>query len=215
MEASFWHNCWQKDSIGFHQDQVHPFLTQYISPLLSSQDTKVFVPLCGKSLDMFFWAEHMKVVGCELSEIACRDFFQDHGITYEQHDETPFVRYSKDEVVLYQGDIFDLEKETIGDFQWIYDRAALIALPQALQAKYVSYIRGLIKDGVKLALISLEFPPEELSGPPFPIFEQDIAEYFDGLSVELIASRDIENKQFARRVFDVSYLKEKLYIISQ
>ncbi|QOL24640.1 thiopurine S-methyltransferase [Thalassotalea sp. LPB0316] len=214
MEASFWHNCWQKDSIGFHQDELHPFLTQYIQPLIGAQDHKVFVPLCGKSLDMFFWAEHMQVDGCELSEIACRDFFEDHNIDYQTHLKPPFVCYSKDEIRLYQGDIFELSPEMLGKVDWVYDRAALIALPKSLQLQYVDYIRSLVTTGVKLALITLEFPPEELSGPPFPVFQADVNHLFDGFNIELIGERELTNKQFARRTFDVSFLREKLYLIT-
>jgi thiopurine S-methyltransferase len=63
MKTSFWHICWERNSIGFHQDQVHPFLSQYLMPLISEQDKHVFVPFFDKSLDMHWLAQYMKVSG--------------------------------------------------------------------------------------------------------------------------------------------------------
>ena len=80
MKVSFWHKCWEQSRIGFHQDQVHPFLSQYLFPLINKQDRHVFVPFSGKTLDMRWLAQHMKVSGSELSEIACRDFFSEGNI---------------------------------------------------------------------------------------------------------------------------------------
>ena len=214
MEATFWHNCWQKNSIGFHQDSIHPFLAEYIAPRIDSNDAKVFVPLCGKSLDMFFWAEHMKVDGCELSEIACRDFFKERDLTYTTETYPDFTCYQKDEIRLFQGDIFNLNNQHVANFSWIYDRAALIALPKALQAKYVDYIKGKLTPGVTLALITLEFPEHEMSGPPFPVFKADVQTYFSDFNIMHAATRELTDKQFARRTFEVSSLVERLYFIT-
>ena len=63
MKTSFWHICWERNSIGFHQDQVHPFLSQYLMSLISEQDKHVFVPFFDKSLDMHWLAQYMKVSG--------------------------------------------------------------------------------------------------------------------------------------------------------
>lgn len=213
MEASFWHNCWKKNTIGFHQDAIHPFLKKEIASLMQSTDNRVFVPLCGKSLDMFFWAEHMAVVGCELSEIACQDFFKDHDLAFQAEENGQFVRYKKDEITLLQGNIFNLSPQILGEINWIYDRAALIALPKTIQMQYVEYLKSLLIDGVKLALITLEFPEEELTGPPFPVFDCDVRRRFADYKINCVAEHDVANKQFARRTFDVSYLKERLYII--
>jgi thiopurine S-methyltransferase len=133
MNESFWHKCWERNSLGFHQETVHPFLEQYLLPLINESGMKtqqhVFVPLCGKSLDMVWLAEHMKVTGAELSEIACRDFFLEKGLDYRQENEPLFNRFSYDNVELWQGDFFKSTPQLITNIDWIYDRAALIALP--------------------------------------------------------------------------------------
>lgn len=215
MDASFWHRCWENNTIGFHQDTVHPFLTDVLADKLVSSDDRVFVPLCGKSLDMFWLAERLEVVGSEISEIACRDFFADKRIDCTPVKKGEHTCYQVDNISLWQGDFFTLEPNVFGPFDWIYDRAAIIALPLALREKYVKQLSLYIADHTKLLLISLEFPESELSGPPFPVFESDIKQLFKGFKVNIVAERKLSNKQFAQRTFDVSYLTERVYIIQR
>ncbi|WP_286261682.1 thiopurine S-methyltransferase [Thalassotalea atypica] len=215
MDASFWHRCWERNSLGFHQGSVHPFLTETLDPLFDEKSQRVFVPLCGKSLDMFWLAERMDVVGSELSKIACHDFFTEQNIAYETTKSGDLVKYSFDNISLWQGDFFKLPAEQFPAFDWIYDRAAIIALPQELQEKYVAHLSSFVGKGTKLALISLEFPEHELTGPPFPVTEKQVNELFSEFKVDCIASKELPDRQFAQRVFDVSYLKERLYIIER
>ncbi|MFD2166418.1 thiopurine S-methyltransferase [Thalassotalea euphylliae] len=225
MEAAFWHGVWERNTIGFHQDSIHPFLSGALEKHLlqdkiarkskSDLQRAVFVPLCGKSLDMFWWAERAKVVGNELSGIACRDFFTEQSLDYTSHQAGKFTVYSYEEITLYQGDFFSLKADELPSFTYIYDRAALIALPEAMQQAYCDHLSSFIEDGTTLYLISVEFPEEELKGPPFPIVSKDVESLFSGFDIELVAERDVPNKQFARRTFDVSFLKEKLYAIKK
>jgi len=45
MEPGFWHEKWQQQQIGFHQQDVNPFLVTYWHQLALPADAKVFVPL--------------------------------------------------------------------------------------------------------------------------------------------------------------------------
>jgi len=230
MKASFWHKCWEKNSLGFHQEEVHTFLSQYLAPLLTSTDKHVFVPLCGKSLDMFWLAEHMAVSGSELSDIACRDFFTDAAIDYQSQSDqklgadSQFQQYSFGNITLWQGDFFKLKAEQLSQahkvpIDWIYDRAALIALPIEMQQEYITHLTSFIEPSTTLFLISVEFPSEEMSGPPFPITEKDIRRLFlaadKHCQIDCIASRELKDKRFGQRTFDVSHLVERLYIITK
>lgn len=229
MKASFWHACWERNSLGFHQKSIHPFLSQYLLPLITpktfsdepNKTQTVFVPLCGKSDDMVWLAEHFTVVGAELSDIACRDFFSEKNIAVNPklitnaESEEEFKVYSHQSISIWQGDFFKLRANQLPSFDWIYDRAAIIALPSEMQQSYASHLTSFINEHTQLFLISLEFPQEELEGPPFAIFEQDIERLFSGFNVECIAEHDLDDKTFAQRTFNVSYLKEKLYLITK
>lgn len=214
MKASFWHACWQKNSLGFHQKSIHPFLRQYLLPRLTQSDQSVFVPLCGKSDDMVWLADHMDVVGAELSEIACRDFFKDKQLPFDTETLKEFTKFSYKNISLFQGDFFELSAAQFSPFDWIYDRAAIIALPKSMQSRYVKHLASYLTGKTKLFLISLEFPQQELEGPPFALFEDDIRSLFAGFQIECVAEHELADKTFAQRTFDVSYLREKLYIIS-
>ena len=69
MDHNFWIERWNKQEIGFHQGDFDPALEKYWSRLNVPAGARVFVPLCGKSLDMLWFAQQgYGVVGAELSE---------------------------------------------------------------------------------------------------------------------------------------------------
>ncbi|MFT5757302.1 MAG: thiopurine S-methyltransferase [Alteromonadaceae bacterium] len=215
MKPSFWHKCWERNALGFHQETVQPFLEQFLLPRLTSTTQHVFLPLCGKSLDMVWLAQKMKVSGSELSEIACRDFFQEKDLPFQQHQHHDFTIFSHQNIELWQGDFFKLLPAELGNIDWIYDRAALIALPMSMQQQYAQHLSHFISDQTSLFLISLEFPQEELAGPPFSISSLKVVQLFSGFTVDCIAEQELTDKKFAQRTFNVSHLVERLYLIKK
>ncbi|ASP49156.1 thiopurine S-methyltransferase [Cognaticolwellia beringensis] len=214
MDNSFWHKCWERNTLGFHQRDVHPLLSQYFEKLTLPSDRHVFVPLCGKTLDMAYLARFMQVTGNELSDIACKDFFLENNIEYQKQTLGAFEQFSCPQLVLLQGDFFKLSSKAIDSIDWIYDRAALIALPTAMQQQYVDHLRTFFSTQTRLFLVTVEFPKEQLNGPPFAVTESDVKSLFSGFNIEYVAKNEIKDKQFAQRTFEVDYLLEKLYIIS-
>jgi len=215
MKPSFWHKCWQRNSLGFHQETVHPFLEQFLLPRLTSTTEHVFLPLCGKSLDMVWFAQRMKVSGAELSEIACHDFFQEKDLTFELQQRSCFNVYSYENIQLWQGDFFKLLPADLDKIDWIYDRAAIIALPESMQQQYVQHLSKFVSEHTTLFLISLEFPQEELEGPPFSISSLKVAQLFSDFEVNCIAEHELVDKKFAQRTFNVKKLVERLYLIKK
>lgn len=214
MDSSFWHKCWERNTLGFHQSDVHPLLVKYFKQQLLPSDQHVFVPLCGKTLDMAYLAQFMKVTGNELSAIACRDFFLENKIAFSQQTFGDFERFACQQLSLLQGDFFKLYASTIDPIDWIYDRAALIALPTEMQQAYVQHLKTFFTPNTRLFLVTLEFPKDQLAGPPFSIDSADVKRLFSGYKINCLATNEIKNKQFAQRKFDVDYLQERLYIIS-
>jgi len=64
----------ERNRIGFHQVQVHPYLSQYSGLLINERDSHVFVPFSSKSLDMLWLAQYIKVSGSELSAMLTKIF---------------------------------------------------------------------------------------------------------------------------------------------
>ena len=178
MEKNYWLSHWEKDDVKFHQAEVNASLrTCYPLLELKSEDT-ILVPLCGKSLDMLWLQQqHLQVVGAELSEKACRDFFEENDLEYSKKQESAFTVYQANHIELFSGDFFELQKNQVGSIKAVYDRAAMIALPLNYRQRYVDKLIELTAPGAKILLISLEsrHQPET---PPFVINESEIFGYY-------------------------------------
>ncbi|PSL14300.1 thiopurine S-methyltransferase [Marinobacterium halophilum] len=178
MEHAFWHARWREGRIGFHQSGINPWLQQYWSRLGISRDAAVLVPLCGKSSDMLWLREQgHPVVGVELSDLACRDFFVEHGTQVTPVAVPQGHTRERDGITLWCADIFDLGREHWGDVAAVYDRAALIALPPAQRRMYAQHLSQQLTAGVEMLLVTLEFTGSE--GPPFPVPEAEVRKLFE------------------------------------
>ncbi|WP_371372503.1 thiopurine S-methyltransferase [Thalassotalea aquiviva] len=215
MDHDFWLNCWQHSRLGFHQDEFHPLLARYFPTLCKPTDTCVLVPLSGKSSDLLFFKNHLDVVANELSDIACLDFFKENQLEYSVIQEGAFKRYQSDQLSLYQGDFFSLNAQDLPNVDWIYDRAAIIALPELMRRQYVEHLKSFMLPNTRVFLLSLEFDQTQMKGPPFSVEQDEIKTLFQGFTIEKLAERDLTGKKFARIQLSVSQLKETLYLISR
>ncbi len=178
MEHAFWHARWQEGRIGFHQADINPWLRQYWSRLGVPGDARVLVPLCGKSGDMLWLREQgHPVVGVELSDLACRDFFVEHGTQVTPVAVPEGHTRERDGITLWCADIFALGCEHWGEVAAVYDRAALIALPPSMRRAYATHLREQLASGVEMLLVTLEFPGGE--GPPFSVTEAEVRQLFE------------------------------------
>ena len=217
MEPQFWHRVWQNNTIGFHQTGYHPWLAKIVE---RKSNNDLFVPLCGKSLDMWPLANHYRrLIGAELSDIACQDFFNDAGvvprITRDGRHQTYHADTSDYDIKLWQGDYFGLTAAQVnsGESVDIFDRAALVALPESMRMPYVQQLRALCKHAT-LFLMTLEFDQRQMNGPPFSLDHTMIKNYFSyASSIEKIATQPLNDKIFAQRKLKVSELVESLYLI--
>ena len=130
MQKDFWHRRWAKDEIGFHLNKVNPLLKKHWGKLNTSEGDSVFVPLCGKSIDLLWLAQQgLNVVGAELSQKAVEDFFLEQGLQATITEHEHFAEYRYENIRILCGDLFQLTPEDTGECQFIYDRACLIAFP--------------------------------------------------------------------------------------
>lgn len=210
MDANFWHQVWQQDQLGFQLAEAHPLLRAQLAALPAS--AAVLVPLCGKSPDLHLLAKRYQVVGAELSQIACRDFFAEAQLPVSQQAVGEFLLWQAAQYQLWQGDFFEIPMLAVKDCQLIYDRAALIALPPDMRQRYVQTLKQLLPHAT-LLLISLEYPEHEKQGPPFAVTAAEIDQLFDFAAVNLCSIRNLTGQGFARRKFETSWLIEKGWLI--
>ncbi len=193
MHPDFWHQRWHDNRIGFHQAEVTPLLQAHWDAIDAPAGCMVFVPLAGKSLDMVWLASRdHRVLGVELSPLAVEQFFAEHGLEAEVF-ETRYGRHHRaGGIELICGDAFALDAEALAGCAAVFDRAAMIALPEDLRARYVDDLYGHLPAHCRGLLVTLEYPAHEKEGPPFPVTEAEVRTRFaPRWHVDLLQRQDI------------------------
>lgn len=169
MNPEFWQEKWQKREIAFHQAAANPLLVRWFSQLVLAPGATVFLPLCGKSLDIhWLLAQGYQVIGAELSEMAVQELFAELGLTPVVSSAGNLQLYQADKLQVFVGDIFQLSKHTLGPVAAIYDRAALVALPDAMRQRYAQHLITISQSAPQL-VICFEYDQTQLPGPPFSV----------------------------------------------
>ena len=178
MEHSFWHQRWEKGETAFHESDFNPLLVKHWPRLALPEGSRVFVPLCGKTLDIgWLLARGHRVVAAELSEIAVGQLFEGLGVQPAVSDLGDVKLFSAPELDVFAGDIFRLTRARLGPVDAIYDRAALVALPHAMRQRYTAHLNALTHCAPQL-LICYEYDQTVMDGPPFSITDAELHEHY-------------------------------------
>ncbi|WP_069385088.1 thiopurine S-methyltransferase [Halomonas caseinilytica] len=174
-----WRQRWQEGRIGFHREGVHPALERHWPCLGVGEGTKVLVPLCGKSLDMrWLAARGHPVLGIELAEPAIEQFMAEGEGEVSRYHQSRFTVSRQGKVELWCGDFFHFHVNEAADLGAFYDRAALIALPEAKRQRYAFHLAQLLPPGARGLLVSLTRAPGDTGGPPFDVTADEVIERF-------------------------------------
>src|SRR6266404_8946226 len=107
MDEQFWLQKWEANQIAFHQGEANPLLVAHFDALSLPKGSCVFLPLCGKTLDIhWLLSSGHRVCGAELSPLATRQLFAELGVTPEITAIGPLSRYSAPGIDIFVGDIF-------------------------------------------------------------------------------------------------------------
>lgn len=216
MEAGFWHNRWENELTGFHLNEVNDNLKSNWTALNLKEGARVFVPLCGKSLDLIWLAEQgHEVVGIELSPLAVEAFFSENKLEATQTQINGMDVWKSDKISLFSGDIFKLTPEMLGKIDAVYDRASLIALPPKMRQDYALKLDELVKSAPKL-LVTLEYDQSKMDGPPFSVSEEEINTLYEAkYQVNRLFSQNVldENDSFRKKGLD--YMNECIYLLQR
>jgi thiopurine S-methyltransferase len=180
MDSDFWHARWRDDEIGFHQAGYNPWLLKCWGRLAIPAGEGVFVPLCGKSLDLRWLVDQgYAVQGIELAEVAIEAYFAESAEPFVLDTRGRFQRYTLANTEILCGDFFELTVNHLNAPAAVYDRAALIALPAQLRARYADHLLRIIPDGAQILLITLEYSQELVEGPPFSVSPEEVTIHFE------------------------------------
>ena len=87
--------------------------------------------------------------------------------------------------------IFDLSGEVLGPVDAVYDRAALVALPEDMRRRYTAHLIE-ITDKAPQLLIAHQYDQNAMDGPPFSISDEEIeAHYRDHYDLAKLASVEV------------------------
>jgi thiopurine S-methyltransferase len=197
VDNSYWQGRWDRGETGWHQDEVEQSLVDYFGGL---KPTRVLVPLCGKSIDLMWLASKgHDVIGVELTSLAVETFFREQKLEFAISDHGSFKRYTAKgpKLTILQGDVFKLQASDVAGLGAVYDRAALIALPLDLRARYAALLAGLVKaiakPGFQFLELLIERVPHDDDGPPFSITEKMLSDlYGRDFDIKLLEREDAE-----------------------
>lgn len=178
MDASFWHERWANNQIGWHEADFHPLLTAHFRELALPVGSRVFVPLCGKTRDIAYLLQQgCKVAGADLSKLAVQQLFDELRIAPNVTDSGALKRYSAPGLDIFAGDIFDLSAQQLGKVAATYDRAALVALPPEMRERYAKQLMAVTQKAPQL-VITFEYDQKAMAGPPHSVPTAEIWKHY-------------------------------------
>ena len=192
MRINFWIKAWGEGNIGFHQGDIHPALKKYWPGLEAGNS--VLVPLSGKSRDLL-WLEKrgIDVIGVEFIESAVLDFFRENKLDWEETVQYghPCYRVRGRNIWIFVADFIQFANDYDGQpIDSLYDRAALVALPEDMRPDYVAACEKLLTNSAQGLLVTMEYEPIAMEGPPFSVPNEEVERLWKG-RLELVEQMDM------------------------
>lgn len=194
MEHDFWHQRWQTNQIGFHLPEANPLLVKHFSSLGLPSGARIFLPLCGKTEDIpWLLLQGYQVAGIELSKIAIEDLFKRLQLKPVITKLGDLHHYSAPNISIYVGDIFKLTADQLGKVDAVYDRAALVALPEDMRKQYTAHLNAITNTAPQL-LICFEYDQTVHAGPPFSVAANEVKQHYGRIyALTLLESIEMAN----------------------
>ncbi|CAA0082584.1 Thiopurine S-methyltransferase [BD1-7 clade bacterium] len=211
MKADFWHQRWENKETGWHEASANPVFTDTFHHLGLTTGDRVFVPMCGKTLDIHWLLDNgYAVVGAELNEPAVQQLFTELGKKPRISDSGTHKCYEAENITVWVGDILTLSTEQLGQVDGIYDRGALVALPKEMRSRYAPHIKAISQCAPQL-LVTYRYDTQKMQGPPFAIAEAELEAHYDNTHQRVeVFSRTVDGK-FAPEVTVV----ERVWLLAE
>ena len=215
MQAEFWRNRWVDNEIGWHQDSTNGLLQEFWKEVTGGQPGTVLVPLCGKSLDMIWLAQQgHQVIGVELSDVAVESFFRENGLEAAWQERDGFRLMQAGPYTIYCGDFFETSSKLLGTVDFVYDRAAHIALPQEVRTRYAKHLVTLITKKTRALLLTVEYDQSRRDGPPFSVPGPEIETNFsNGFDIKTLCHNEIIDIKPKYRDWGLDSLMERATLL--
>jgi thiopurine S-methyltransferase len=180
VDKGFWQQKWANNEIAFHKGEANPLLVEHFDALALPKGSRLFLPLCGKTLDIhWLLGRGYRVAGAELSALAIEQLFAELGVKPTITKVGELERHSAESIDIFVGDIFALSREMLGKVDAIYDRAALVALPPPMRERYAAHLVE-ITDHSRQLLIAYVYDQRLVDGPPFAVPDEEVRRHYEG-----------------------------------
>jgi thiopurine S-methyltransferase len=96
-----------------------------------------------------------------------------------------------EQIDIFVGDLFDLSREVLGPVDAVYDRAALVALLEAMRVRYAAHLKAITALAPQL-VIGYEYDQTVVEGPPFSVTSDELhRHYSDSYTLTPLARIDV------------------------
>ena len=178
-DNALWLKLWRNHDTDFHQTSINDLLIRFWAKFDLKQNSRVFIPLCGKSLDMLWLRDQgHTVIGIELSPVAIKEFFAENNLDPIKTRIGQFTVWQHDNISILCGDFFDLTKEDLGHIDTVYDRAALTALPEDLRQPYVKHLKHITPNDCDVFLLTTEDIEHTSDSDKTPFIDKEIQQLY-------------------------------------
>ena len=214
-----WTQYWNEGTIGWHRNKVDAFLQKYLKQLCGSKEESIsiLVTLCGKSLDLPWLADQgHNVVGCELSELAGKQLFEESNIPFSVLPVGDFKVFSATDknLKLFIGDFYKITASLTGKFDAIWDHNAFLAINPDDRLRYVEILGSLLVPGGRVLLSTWEYDQSKRNVAPYSLNSEQIKEYFAGMfEVELLERKDYSGTLFTRK-FNLDWAYRPIHLLT-
>jgi len=177
---------------------------------------RVFVPLCGKTVDMAYLAQLdsvQQVVGVEGIRTAIEEFAHEQPqlnvVRSTVSSSVGFEQWDGTKISIFKGNFFQVDMTVVGGerFGVMFDRGSLVAIEPTLRHDYITTISNLIAPGGKILLVTLERRGSDndmvQQGPPYSISESDVRKLYGSLEwvqdITVLEQEDVLEKDPSQR----------------
>uniref|UniRef100_S4R8E2 thiopurine S-methyltransferase n=2 Tax=Petromyzon marinus TaxID=7757 RepID=S4R8E2_PETMA len=217
----YWQGAWQRRQIGFHDPNVHEKLIKYLDAMRSGRaKLRVFLPLCGKAVDMKWLADlGHEVVGVEGVESAIVEFFSEQNVEFRRQTvpslpDGELFQSLDGKMSVYRCDFFNFTSAVAGRFDAMWDRGGLVAINASDRERFAAIMTDLMAPGCRYLLDTFNYNDLTFKGPPHYVPESEIrALYGERCDVELLES-DKESMADRAERWGLDYIIEVVHLIT-
>ncbi|HEY9809975.1 MAG TPA: methyltransferase domain-containing protein [Halomicronema sp.] len=183
-DYQFWQQRYEEEKTGWDIGQPAPPFVSFLNSTDSITPGRVAVLGCGKGYDaILFASKGYQVFGFDFAPAAISEARKNaakKGVSIE----------------FFQRDIFELEKEFLGSFDYVVEHTCFCAISPSKRTDYVQLVKSLLRPNGKL--IGLFFTHSRQGGPPFGVTPEEIKTYFSK-DFEIICLEPVNNSIPARQ----------------